>query len=251
MCRLSSRQLEFLRFRLRALIDFAFVQREIQMFRFGLAIVLAVLVCGSCLAADSVLKMESKDWKYLDTGKDPGQDWTKSEFDDSQWKSGQAPLGYGDDDIKQKISFGEDEENKHLCAFFRRTIDVKDPTSAKQFRIRLICDDGCAIYLNGEEVHRHNLPEGELSTKTMAPLPLSGEIERHKFSVLVDPAKLKAGNNIVAVRVHQRHQESSDLAIDLSVESLTTDEEVAETKSQQQAEKEAIERALQRLSELE
>ncbi len=78
------------------------------------------------------MEMGAKEWKYLDTAEGPGKDWHKADFDDSQWKSGQAPLGYGDEHIKQTISFGDDEEDKNICAFFRRTVEMEDPKAERK-----------------------------------------------------------------------------------------------------------------------
>src|SRR5690349_15950399 len=37
-------------------------------------------------------------WRYLDTGVDAGPTWIQPTYDDSAWRSGAAPLGYGDGD---------------------------------------------------------------------------------------------------------------------------------------------------------
>ena len=95
----------------------------------SLAIVLFA-VCQTAAAEQKTLEKGAKEWKYLDTAEGPGKDWHMVDFDDSEWKSGQAPLGYGDEDIKQIISYGDDEDNKHICAFFRRTVEADHSTSS-------------------------------------------------------------------------------------------------------------------------
>ena len=197
-------------------------------------------VASSASAEEKLLELGAKEWKYLDTGDDPGNDWNKAEFDDSKWKSGQALLGFGDDDIKQTISFGDDDENKRTCTFFRRTVEVKDPSSAKKFLGKLICDDGCVVYVNGEEVHRFNLPDGKVKSDTNAKMTSGGELERLEMTVLVDPAKFKPGKNIIAIRVHQATPNSSDLAFDMSLEALPDDEAVETAQRQFDEEKRAI-----------
>ncbi|MCA9263567.1 MAG: hypothetical protein KDA60_06945, partial [Planctomycetales bacterium] len=91
------------------------------------------------------------------------------------------------------------------------------------------CDDAAAIYVNGEEVHRYNLPQGELKATTQAELPAAGDMERFRMLFLVDASKLKPGKNVIAARVHQVLPSSSDLEFDLALTALTSDEEVAET----------------------
>ena len=115
---------------------------------------------GFASAGEKYLEMGAKQWRYLETAKAPAKDWFGVKFDDSKWKTGQAPLGYGDDDIQQEISFGDDEDNKRTCAFFRRAVEIKDPKAFKMMLGKLICDDGCVVYVNGKEVYRLNLPQG-------------------------------------------------------------------------------------------
>jgi hypothetical protein len=208
-------------------------------------LLVTVAVCQTRAAEQNILDMGAKDWKYLDTADGPEEEWHKADFDDSQWKSGQAPLGYGDDDIKQTIAFGDDEGSKNICAFFRRTVEVDDPQTAKKVVGKLICDDGCVIYVNGEEVHRFNLPAGELKQDTIAVFTVGGEIERHEFTFLVDAAKFKPGKNAIAVRVHQRGAESSDLAFNLSLTGLDDDEAIENAKQTHDLEQEQIKLAIE------
>jgi hypothetical protein len=179
-------------------------------------------------AADKILEMGAKDWKYQDDVEALPENWNSPDLDDSKWKSGQAPLGYGDDDIKQKVSFGDDETNKRPVAFFRRTVEVEDPNAYKKVLGKLVCDDGSVVYVNGKEVHRFNLPEGEIKNTSRAKFAMGGELERYGLSFLIDTDKLKAGKNVIAVRVHQANPNSSDLALDMSLEGLTDEASVEE-----------------------
>ena len=183
----------------------------------------------------------SSDWKYFDASAKAPENWHGSDFDDSEWKSGQSPLGYGDDDIKQTISFGDDDGNKRLCAFFRHSFEVEDPAKIKAIIATIVCDDGCAIYVNGKEVHRHNLPEGELKETTMAPEVIHSELERHGLTAVLDSGNLTAGKNIVAVRVHQRGPESSDMALDVELRGEDDEEAIEEAKQTEKAESEQLE----------
>src|SRR5581483_4737521 len=38
-------------------------------------------------------------WKYLDTAVEPGAAWREVDYDDAAWKSGPAPLGFGESAI--------------------------------------------------------------------------------------------------------------------------------------------------------
>ena len=55
-------------------------------------------------------------WKYLDDGSDQGTAWYATEFDDSAWASGPAPLGYSDSNGRAPAttnSFGPDTNAKY------------------------------------------------------------------------------------------------------------------------------------------
>ena len=44
--------------------------------------------------SDQLLLKRASTWKYLDDGTDQGTAWKEKDFNDSEWKSGAAPLGY-------------------------------------------------------------------------------------------------------------------------------------------------------------
>ncbi len=60
----------------------------------------------SDLFQSQILFDQGAEWKYLDTGSDPGVEWVLNGYDDSWWQSGLAQLGYGDGDEKTVLSFG-------------------------------------------------------------------------------------------------------------------------------------------------
>ena len=80
------------------------------------------------IQADKIILAKDAEWQYLDDGKDLGKDWTLENFDDSSWKVGKAPLGYGDDfsetdptlPLATQVDYGSDAENKHMTTYFRK-----------------------------------------------------------------------------------------------------------------------------------
>ena len=106
-----------------------------------LAIVLAIMMVLSSISPmasvsaaeieepkDQVLVNRGSTWKYLDDGSDQGTAWRGTDFDDSGWKEGAAPLGYpiGEDHgdfpaIATVIGYGGDSQNKHATTYFRTT----------------------------------------------------------------------------------------------------------------------------------
>jgi hypothetical protein len=162
---------------------------------------------------------QGSEWKYLDSGSDAGAAWKEPGYDDGAWKAGAAPLGYGDEGIATEIGFGDDKSQKHITTYFRRTFEVDDPAELSEVRIRLRRDDGAAVYLNGKEVARDNLPPAA-GAADLAPDIVGGAAEGHLFAHPVQPGILTKGKNTIAVEVHQSAPSSSDLVFELILEGL-------------------------------
>ena len=159
-------------------------------------------------------------WNYLDDGSDQGREWISPDYDDSQWASGPAQLGYGDGDEATIVRFGEDADEKHPTTYFRHRFRVDNPMEFESLGIRLLHDDGAAVYINGFEVVRSNLSEGALFSD-FAPATSPGENNFFFFSA--DASLLVAGENIIAVEIHQVSETSSDISFDLSLEGRRPD----------------------------
>ncbi|NIP38254.1 MAG: hypothetical protein GWO07_04620 [Candidatus Dadabacteria bacterium] len=95
--------------------------------------------------------------KYLDDGSDQGTAWTAPSFDDSAWASGPGILGYGDNQ-DTIVSFGPDSGNKYITTYFRHDFNVADLNGIIGLKLRLLRDDGAVVHLNGNEVHRSEMP---------------------------------------------------------------------------------------------
>lgn len=151
-------------------------------------------------------------WRYLDDGSDQGTAWREAEFDDSGWSSGQAELGYGDDDETTRIDGGP-AGDRYATTYFRHHFNIKTPADYHRLRIDLRRDDGAAVYLNGREVMRSNLPDGEIAFDTFTG---SGTSSESAFFVQsISPAALQPGENVIAVEVHQSNPGSSDISFAL------------------------------------
>ena len=153
-------------------------------------------------------------WKYLDDGSSQSTQWRTRTYNDATWAEGPAPLGY-ENNVTTTISFGGDEDNKHITSYFRHTFNVVDPSIYTDLTVGLLVDDGAAVYLNGQEIIRDNLPGGTLTSSTFASGSTSSERDYTTFDV--PPSALVAGDNVIAIEVHQHRPGSSDLSIDLSL----------------------------------
>ena len=98
----------------------------------------------------------------------PASTWRDISFDDSTWKSGAAELGYGDGDEQTVVGYGGNANAKFITTWFRRSFDVANPANWLSLSLRARYDDGAAVYLNGVEVLRGNLPGGAIGPGTLA-----------------------------------------------------------------------------------
>src|SRR3954468_8944228 len=142
----------------------------------------ALLALGQprALAAQTVLPPGST-WRYLDTGTDLGSAWRAPAFNDSSWLSGPAPLGYGDP-VTTTVGFGGDPNAKYPTTYFRTRFVVNNPSLYGSLEVRLRRDDGGVVYLNGVEVFRSNMPQGNILYTTFAASVIDGTGETTFFS---------------------------------------------------------------------
>ncbi len=151
-------------------------------------------------------------WKYRDVGTAPATNWTTLAYDDSTWAQGPAQLGYGDGDEATVISYGTNASSKFRATQFRRHFNVTDPSRLGNIRFRVNVDDGAVFYLNGTEFARLRMPEGPITHTNLAN---SQPPTENAFEVAELPRTLLvAGDNVLAVQVHQVTANSSDLSWD-------------------------------------
>jgi hypothetical protein len=157
-------------------------------------------------------------WRYLDTGVDLGTAWRAPDFDDTRWKTGKGILGYGDANQATTLGFGVNSSGKYITTYFRLKFDVSDPGSVTALMCKVLRDDGMVVWLNGVQVAKDNLPEGDVVNQTLASSAIGGTDETTYFDYRLDPSALKAGENTLAVEVHQNSGSSSDLSFDVSLQ---------------------------------
>lgn len=156
-------------------------------------------------------------WRYLDDGIDQGLAWIPPAFNDDGWSEGVGKFGFnsGNTGFATLLSYGPSSSNKYRTYYFRKSFTVDSIAAFASLFVEVLRDDGLAVYLNGQDFYRNNLPSGPLAysdfatnatdngtTIQSATLPLTG---------------LVAGTNVLAVEVHQTSASSSDVAFDLQL----------------------------------
>ena len=179
---------------------------------------------------ENLVELGSSGWSYLDTGAaqssssvvagDPGydsSDWKHPDFDDSGWKSGTTPLGYGNVGApavtSPQVGFGGNTSSRHPTTYFRRAFQVINAADFTDLAMRVRRDDGAILYLNGHEVARTNMAVGTIAYESLAATG-ADEVTLFDFDHALLPSQLIEGVNVLAVELHQASPVSSDLVID-------------------------------------
>ena len=161
--------------------------------------------------------VKESEWNYLDTGISLDEEaWNETGFDYTDWNRGFGTLGYGDPVITE-VSYGPDASDKYITTYFVREmeVDLSEMTDMVEFGIRR--DDGAVVYVNGEEVFRDNMPEGDIDYQTHSAEIISGSDEIDYQLHYVPKTAFQAGVNIIAVEVHNRDGQSSDMRFDMYI----------------------------------
>jgi hypothetical protein len=159
---------------------------------------------------------EGSTYLYWDQGS-VAATWAEPGFDDSNWETGAAPLGFGDPHIATTVGFGGNPNSKYITTWFRTTFDVTNAPSVIAATLELMRDDGARAFVNGAEAARTNMPNGAIDANTLASDIVDGGDETIYYAFVLDPALLVEGSNTLAIEVHQAVDNSSDLGIDARV----------------------------------
>jgi hypothetical protein len=158
---------------------------------------------------------KGSDWKYHDTGtRFDRVDWTALDYNDSNWKSGKAELGYGDGDEVTAVDRGSEPSSKyHTTIYFRKEFQMGE-SHEKSLFIKLLRDDGAVVYLNGEELFRSNMRSGTVRYSNYTSKRNSTKDSRIFFPYYVEIPMFINGRNVFAVEVHRGSRSDKDLSFD-------------------------------------
>ena len=177
---------------------------------------LGMLEIGEMLA--KIIIPMGSEWKYLDNGtKLDRVEWTATDYDDSQWKSGKAELGYGDGDEATAVDRGPPPKSKYRnTIYFRKTFQIDGNAVGKSLLIKLLRDDGAIVHLNGQELFRSNMPSGTVVRyTTYASKRNSSANSKIFFSHYIDEPGFQTLNNVLSVEVHRGSRSDGDLSFNL------------------------------------
>ena len=182
----------------------------------GLKLLASLFVVSVILSQDhwETAVYADDEWAYQIPESELPSDWNTIGFDDSGWSTGPGGFGYGDEDDGTEI-------DPALSVYLRRIFAVTDAVDLIHAILHADYDDGFVAYLNGTEIGRSiNLGEPgtfvpydeTTSTDHEAQLYWGGYPEAYTLDSLQLASLLTAGENVLAVQVHNVGITSSDMS---------------------------------------
>lgn len=184
---------------------------------------------GGCLSSTAqtvdhweTIIYNDDEWYYAIGSSSIPLTWKDQEFDVSQWETGQGGFGYGDDDntVLEGVS----------SLFIRKEFTVDDKFLISALLLHADCDDGFVAYLNGTEIARMNLgiagtqPDyDDTANNTIEPKLAYSQVP-DGFQIDLD--HLNEGSNVLAIQIHNRTGNSSDLTSNVFLSAGISDDSV-------------------------
>ncbi|MGC9454328.1 MAG: glycoside hydrolase domain-containing protein [Phycisphaerae bacterium] len=151
----------------------------------------------------------------------PPGGWMSADFDDTDWLRTQGPFFEGTRGPEEHLGHGQEEPTTIANICLRGRFMVHDPQAVKDLRLTLAYRGGAVVYLNGREVARQHLPEGDIDVHTLAedypveaarpdprwapetaPEATDRRIRRMR-DVSIPVNALRRGVNVLAIRLHR------------------------------------------------
>ena len=162
-------------------------------------------------------------WAYDQSGFELGTAWREPAYDDGTWPTGSALLYVEEAGLpgpkNTPLTLGQ------VTYYFRTEFDLP-ADSLTALRLRHVIDDGAVFYLNGTEVYRLNLPEGEINSQTTASPYVTDATLSDTITIPV--GLLRPGTNVLAVEVHQHATTSTDVVMGAELTAVVAPPEVSE-----------------------
>ncbi|MCP5525416.1 MAG: lamin tail domain-containing protein [Verrucomicrobiales bacterium] len=188
-------------------------------FRNGL---LALGLGSQMMATAQSLRPLTSEWRWLKgtaeaSPADPAA-WRQQDFPDATWPLGEAPFWYGETQSSPGTELS-DMRGGYTCVFLRGAFEVELPGDVQSLTLGAQSDDGFVAWINGVEVARFNMPDGEPTAGGTARPALAEPIPFQVFELDNARDYLVPGANVLAVQAFNASiSGSSDFVIDVSLD---------------------------------
>lgn len=132
-------------------------------------------ICGQAMAQKVLLPYgqdshEAWSAKYFYApigGDEPPTDWFEPSFDDSEWNDVQGPISTAEGGPEFYSTLWGDN---YTTYWVRRTFDAEDFFNIRGLLFKVIHDDGCEAYLNGNCIYSYSSVHSSLNTIEVPPI---------------------------------------------------------------------------------
>lgn len=153
-------------------------------------------------------------WRYLpgisEASSPDHAAWRATAFDDTAWASGPAPFFFGKPFTGTELF---DMAGRYSSLYLRHEFTADHPETIGALTFHVLSDDGFVLWLNGKEIARHNVPEGELPASGVASSAVADPIA-YEDVVVPKPWELLApGKNVLTVHAFNSSLQSPDFVL--------------------------------------
>ncbi|QMV86133.1 hypothetical protein HW450_05305 [Corynebacterium hindlerae] len=155
-------------------------------------------------------------WQYWSQDEEPETHWhTAGQLTD--WQQGSAPLGWGETSLATSIELTGTK--RPITTYFAHDLRIDKETlpadAVIEFRVR--ADDGALVRVNGMEVGRLRLDDGEINHFTYANRAVHTETAAAEPLVIQIPvASLHDGANRIGVETHVNYRATPNVTFDMT-----------------------------------
>ena len=163
-------------------------------------------------------------WRFHQSGFAAPPAWARQVHPSgvNDWETGPGPIAFEPalgNQIGTTLRW-PGENNPYVTTYYFETefiLSAAQQAGTRSLRLRHLLDDGAIFYLNGEEVYRSNMPEGQAQPNTLA---TSGVEAAWSPDITISPAALAPGSNRISVEVHQESVTSGDIVLGLELDAV-------------------------------
>jgi len=167
---------------------------------------------GEKVFTETVLVPPNETWRLWKGSAEPStpkEAWRQKDFADAAWEDALMPVGFGTN-CGQGTALG-DMMNGYISVYLRKTFQVADPASVDILTLRMKIDDGFIAYLNGTEIAKRNMNNGDaFDAKASSSGNCATTIE---FDVVDPRSKLVAGENVLCIQAHNSLIGNNDFGV--------------------------------------
>jgi len=180
---------------------------------------------SSEVSSTHLLLAENAVWRFDERNIDNGIDWRAPLYDDSAWSQGPGLFGVDTEAATRGFVINTPLQLifppgtvQTTTYYFRTHFSFNSPLDTSSVLMRVLYDDGIIVYLNGVETWR-SPSLASVNPVTNATLAVNREGD-HWDAINIGTTNIHAGDNVIAVELHQTSATSTDVLLGIILEAL-------------------------------